>query len=341
MKHAVIIGTGSYVPDNTVTNDDLAALVDTSDDWIYSRTGIKQRHISTGEDTSDLAYEASKRALEQAHIPAAELDLIICATITPDYFMPSVACIVQHRLGASKAAAFDLAAACTGFVYALAVATSFVQSGLYRNILVVGAETLSKAVDWSDRSTCVLFGDGAGAVIISASDTARGVGVIRLASDGSKSDCLLLPALGLSNPYAKTDSKSHHSYISMKGQEVFKFAVRTMVELISDIMKEANLAQEEITHVIAHQANYRIIEQAAKALLMPIEKFYVNIDKYANTSAATIGIALDEMNQEGKLRPGDKIILIGFGGGMTSGAVLLEWSQDNNTGWAQDSPTGI
>lgn len=328
MSHAVIIGTGSYVPDNTVTNDDLAAFVDTSDEWIFSRTGIKQRHISTGEDTSDLAYKASKRALEQAHIPASELDMIICATITPEYFMPSVACIVQHRLGASKAAAFDLAAACTGFVYALAVAASFVQSGLYRNILVVGAETLSKSVDWSDRSTCVLFGDGAGAAIISASERGNGIGTIRLASDGSRRDCLLLPALPLSNPYTRADRERNCSYISMKGQEVFKFAVRTMVDMISDIMKEAELAQEEISHVIAHQANYRIIEQAARALDMPIEKFYINIDKYANTSAATIGIALDEMNRQGRLRPGDKIILIGFGGGMTSGAILLEWSQN-------------
>jgi len=326
MNHAVIIGTGSYVPDKTVTNDDLAALVDTSDEWIYTRTGIKQRHISTGEDTSDLAYEASIRALASAGIPASELDLIICATITPDSFMPSVACTVQHRLGAIKAAAFDLAAACTGFVYAIAVAAAFVRSGIYGKILVIGAETLSKTIDWSDRSTCVLFGDGAGAVVIASSAGDKGISAIRLLSDGSRSDCLTLPALPLANPYVNS-GQNQRSYISMKGQEVFKFAVRTIVELINDILKEAELTMDEIRHVIAHQANYRIIEQAAKALEMPVEKFYVNIDKYANTSAATIALALDEMNKAGLLVKKDKIILIGFGGGMTSGAILLEWSK--------------
>lgn len=326
MSHAVIIGTGSYVPDNKVSNDDLAKLVETSDEWIYTRTGIKQRHISTGENTSDLAYIASERALKRAGIPASELDLIICASITPDSFMPSVACLIQHRLGAAHAAAFDLAAACTGFVYAVAVAASFVQSGIYRKILVVGAETLSKTVDWSDRSTCVLFGDGAGAAVIAASETDPGIGAIRLTSDGGRSDCLQLPALPVANPYTADSCVNFRPFMTMKGQEVFKFAVRTMTELITDILKESGLKQNDIKHVVAHQANYRIIEQAARALEMPVEKFYVNIDKYANTSAATIGIALDEMNARGMLNKGDKIILVGFGGGMTGGAILLEWS---------------
>lgn len=326
MKHAVIIGTGSYVPDNTITNDDMAKLVDTSDEWIFSRTGIKQRHISTGENTSDMAYQASKRALELSGITASELDLIICATITPDSFMPSVACIVQHRLEAAKAAAFDLTAACTGFVYAIAVAASFIESGLYNNILVIGAETLSKTLDWSDRSTCVLFGDGAGAVVITASGIDTGINVIRLLSDGSKRDGLVLPGMPLSNPYVSRTEDMASPYIAMKGQEVFKFAVRSMTDLINDILNTAGLTHEDIKHIVAHQANYRIIEQSAKALEMPIDKFYVNIDKYANTSAATIGIALDEMNRKGMLQQGDKIILIGFGGGMTSGAVYMEWA---------------
>jgi 3-oxoacyl-[acyl-carrier-protein] synthase-3 len=325
MKHAVIIGTGSYVPDNTITNDDMAKLVETSDEWIFSRTGIKQRHISTGENTSDLAYQASKKALEQAGITASELDLIICATITPDSYMPSVACIVQHRLDAVKAVAFDLSAACTGFVYATAVAASFIESGLYNNILVIGAETLSKTLDWSDRSTCVLFGDGAGAAVITASEINTGVNAIRLLSDGSKRDGLVLPGIPLSNPYVNNTEDKAPPYIAMNGQEVFKFAVRSMTDLINDIQKTAGLTQNDIKYVVAHQANFRIIEQAAKALEMPIDKFYINIDKYANTSAATIGIALDEMNRKGLLQQGDKIILIGFGGGMTSGAILMEW----------------
>lgn len=325
MNHAVIVGTGSYVPDNAITNDDLAKIVDTSDEWIFSRTGIKKRHISRGENTSDLAYEAGKKALQQAGMDASELDLIICATITPDSFMPSVACMVQERLQATNAAAFDLAAACTGFVYAIATAASFIQSGIYSKILVIGAETLSKVLDWTDRSTCVLFGDGAGAVVMASCSEAAGVRAIKLLSDGSKGDILLLPALPLSNPYVKANLGKPSTFIFMKGQEVFKFAVRTMIELVGGILSSSGLTHEEISFIIAHQANYRIIEQAAKALEMPMEKFYVNIDKYANTSAATIGIALDEMSKKGMLKQGDKLILIGFGGGMTSGAVLLEW----------------
>jgi 3-oxoacyl-[acyl-carrier-protein] synthase-3 len=330
MSRAVIIGTGSYVPDNVITNNDLAQLVDTSDEWIYSRTGIRQRHISTGESTADLAYEAAKKAMEQAKITPSQLDLIICATITPDYSMPSVACIIQHRLEAVNAAAFDLAAACTGLVYAIATAASFIQSGIYKKVLVVGAETLSRAVDWTDRTTCVLFGDGAGAVVIAAADNTAGTaGIlsIRLLSDGSRSDGLLLPAIPLSNPYVRPVKDEVKPYISMKGQEVFKFAVRTMTELIRDVISSSGLTEEELKFVIAHQANYRIIEQAARELNIPMERFYINIDKYANTSAATIGIALDEINRADMLQSGDKLILIGFGGGMTGGVILLEWGK--------------
>jgi 3-oxoacyl-[acyl-carrier-protein] synthase-3 len=326
MRHATIIGTGSYLPDNILTNDDMAKLVDTSDEWIASRTGIRSRRISTGENTSDLAYEAGIRALNDAKITAAELDLIICATISPDSFMPSVACMVQNRLGATKAAAFDLTAACTGLVYAMAIADSFIENGMYSNILVIGAETLSKALDWTDRSTCVLFGDGAGAVVLSASETKPGIRSIHLASDGSKQDYLALPAIKLSNPFVKSENDNLRPIISMKGQEVFKFAVRSISDLLKIVLTKADEKQEDIKYIVAHQANYRIIEHAAKSAGIPLEKFFVNVDRYGNTSAATIGIALDEMNQKEMLKPGDKIILVGFGGGMTSGAILVEWS---------------
>lgn len=324
MKYASIIGTGSYLPDNILTNDDMAKLVETSDEWIASRTGIRQRRISKGENTSDLAYEAAKRALVAAKLEAEELDLIICATISPDSFMPSVACMVQERLGAGKAAAFDLTAACTGLVYAIGVATSFIESGMYQKILVIGAETLSKTLDWTDRSTCVLFGDGAGAIILEASEK-KGIRSVHLASDGSKQDYLCLPAIPLSNPYVERGGKEFQPVISMKGQDVFKFAVRSIADLIKTSLKKAEVNVEEVKYIIAHQANLRILEHAAKSSGIPIEKFFVNLDRYGNTSAATIGIALDEMIQNNLLEKGDKIILIGFGGGMTSGAILVEW----------------
>jgi 3-oxoacyl-[acyl-carrier-protein] synthase-3 len=325
MRHAVIIGTGSYLPENRMTNDDMAKLVETSDEWIASRTGIRERRISAGENTSDLAYEAARRALDKAGFDAGELDLIICATISPDFIMPSVACIVQDRLGAAKAAAFDLTAACTGFVYALTAAAAFIESGMYKNILVIGAETLSKTLDWTDRSTCVLFGDGAGAALLTASETRQGIKSVRLASDGGRQDYLCLPAFPLSNPFVKAQESDYRPAITMKGQEVFKFAVRSITELIKSVLADAGLADGDIKYIIAHQANARIIEHAAKSSGIPLEKFYMNLDRYGNTSAATIGIALDEMAEKNLLQPGDKIILVGFGGGMTSGAVLLEF----------------
>lgn len=326
MNYASIIGTGSYLPENILTNDDLAKIVETSDEWIITRTGIKQRRISTGENTSDLAYKAASRALENANMEASDLDLIICATITPDSFMPSVACVVQNHLGAKKAAAFDLTAACSGLVYAMAVASSFIESGMYTNILVIGAETISKALNWEDRSTCVLFGDGAGALVLSATGQKKGIMSAHLTSDGSKQDCLCLPAVPLSNPFVKREDDNFRPTITMNGQEVFKFAVRTIDDLIKKVLLKADLKEKDIKYVVAHQANLRILEHAAKTSKIPLEKFFVNIDLYANTSAATIAIALDEMVQKNMLQPGDKIILIGFGAGLTSGAILVEWS---------------
>ncbi len=323
MKFATIVGTGSYVPQLVVTNEAMAELVDTSDEWIVSRTGIKERRISTGENTSDLAFEASKSALLKSGLQASQLDLIICATISPDSFMPSVACIIQERLGAINAAAFDLAAACTGLVYGISVATAFIESGHYTNILVVGAETLSKTLDWSDRSTCVLFGDGAGAVVLTASEQ-KGISAVHLASDGRKKDYLTLPAVALSNPFMKGESEALHPTISMQGQEVFKFAVRSITELIHKVLDSSNLKQEDIKYIVAHQANSRILEHAAKMLGVPFDKFYVNLERYGNTSAATIGIALDEVFASELLQKGDNVILVGFGGGMTSGAILFQ-----------------
>jgi len=324
MRHAIIIGTGSYLPDHNVTNDDLSQIVETSDEWIASRTGIKNRRISTEENTSQLAYKAAVRALEDANMKAEELDLIICATITPDSFMPSVACMVQDLLGAEAAAAFDISAACTGLVYGLATANAYIASGMYRNILVIGAETLSKVLDWTDRSTCVLFGDGAGAIVVTASEERNGIKSIHMTSDGSRQDYLRLTALPLRNPFITEEIAEEAPYISMKGQEVFKFAVRSITDLIKKVLNKADVSGDDIKYIVAHQANYRILEHAAKSSGIPFEKFYINVDRYGNTSAATIGIALDEMKKNNLLNAGDKIILVGFGGGMTAGAILVE-----------------
>lgn len=335
MRHATIVGTGSYLPGNKLTNDDMANIVETSDEWIASRTGIKERRISTGETTSDLAYEAAYRALQSAKIHAKDLDLVICATISPDSFMPSVACIVQDRLGAEKAAAFDLTAACTGFIYGMTVATAFIESGMYSKILVIGAETLSKTLDWTDRSTCVLFGDGAGAIILTASEHKKGIVTTHLVSDGSRQDYLCLPAIPMNNPFATKQDNIPPSTITMKGQEVFKFAVRSITDHIKVILQKASITEAEIKYIVTHQANARIIEHAAKSAGIALDKFYMNLDRYGNTSAATIGIALDEMVQKQMLQKGDLMILVGFGGGMTSGAILVEWDgtvQENELG---------
>lgn len=327
MRHAVIAGTGSYLPEHVMTNEDLTALVDTSDEWIVSRTGIKSRRISTGETTSDLAYKAAQKALKNADMNAADIDLIICATVTPDSFMPSVACIVQDKLGAIKAAAFDLTAACTGLIYAMVTGSAYIESGMYQNILVIGAETLSKVLDWSDRSTCVLFGDGAGAVILTASENRKGILSANLLSNGSKQEFLCLSAVPLSNPLKKIEDGGFRPSITMDGQEVFKFAVRSITELVKHVLEKADLKEKDIKYIIPHQANSRIIEMAAKSCGIPLEKFFMNLDRYGNTSAATIGIALDEMADSELLNEGDKIILVGFGAGLTSGAILVEWGR--------------
>lgn len=335
-SYVAVIGTGSYLPDHVMTNDDLSKIVDTSDEWIRSRTGIQERRISTGMSSSDLAYEAGAIALKNAGLKPEDIDLIICATITPDYFMPSCACIVQGRLGALKAVAFDLSAACTGMIYGMVTAEQFIRGGMYQNVLVIGTETLSKVLDWEDRSTCVLFGDGAGAVVLSQSKKGAELLTSNLEADGSKYNMLTCPAIPLQNPYVEPDNDTdmigmpgqgmlRKPKIEMIGQDVFKYAVRTITDNIEAVLNKANLSKEELAYIIPHQANQRIIEQASRFSGIPIERFFMNLDRYGNTSAASIGIAFDELVSSGQLKKGDKLILVGFGGGMTSGAILIEW----------------
>ena len=316
-----IVGTGSYVPEQIVTNDDLAKIVETNDEWIRTRTGIRQRRIATSEGTSDLAAKAAERAIEQAGIKPEEIDLIILATSSQDYCFPSGACEVQGRVGAVNAVCYDLSAACTGFVFALNTAQAFIQSGVYRTALVVGSEVLSKLIDWKDRGTCVLFGDGAGAVVLRADET--GILGFQMHSDGTKGNVLTCGAR--SNGNFLMNQKPELSYMTMDGQEVFKFAVKRVPEVISQLLEKTGTPIEEIRYFVLHQANYRIIESVAKRLKVGMEKFPANMEYYGNTSGASIPLLLDEMNRAGKLNPGDKIILSGFGGGLTWGATLIQW----------------
>lgn len=322
MKNVIIAGVGSYVPENVVTNDDLAKIVDTNDEWISTRTGIKERRISLNENTSDLALKASLNALNNSNEEVNNIDLIICATSSPDYFMPSTACIVQGKLGAKNAAAFDLSAACTGIIYAMVTAVQFIKSEMYKTVLVIGAETNSKLIDWKDRRTCVLFGDGAAAIILKESEAANSFLSMSIESDGTKYKYLECPTVPLQNIYEK--SLIQRGFITMQGGDVFKFAVKTMVKSIKYILEKSNCSIEDIKYIIPHQANIRIINYAAKLLNIPTEKFYINLQNYGNTSAASVGIALDELKSQ-NLNKGDKLILVAFGAGMTSGIILLEW----------------
>lgn len=323
MNNVKIAGTGSYAPRNIVTNDDLSKLVDTSDEWIASRTGIKERRITEGEDTSDLAAKAALEAIKSSSISPLDIELIIVATTSPDSFTPSTACLVQAQIGADNAACFDIAAACSGFIYALNTAAQFIRCGTYKTALIIGAEVLSKILDWEDRSTCVLFGDGAGAAILQASDE-NGILSVHIGSDGKKAEFLKCSAIEVKNPFSDNKAASK-STVSMNGREVFKFASRVIPKGIGDVLEDTSYTLEDIKYIIPHQANMRIIEAAAKKLNVDINKFYINLDKYGNTSAATIPIALDEMVKKGLLRKGDKIIFVGFGGGLTFGSALINW----------------
>lgn len=316
-----IIGTGSALPAHTITNDDLSKFLDTSDEWISSRTGIRKRQIAgEGENVVSLAVEAGRKAMEDGKVKPEEIQLVLVATCSSENYFPSVGCRVQEALGLKNASAMDLSAACSGFLFALHTAHAYIMSGFYETILVIGSETLSRTVDWSDRSTCVLFGDGAGACVVRKEESGI-IGIIQH-SDGTLGDVLTAGSSSLSTPVCEgKEAKPLH----MDGQAVFKFAVKTVPECIKELMDSVEQKLEDVNHVVLHQANSRIIESVAKRLHMPIEKFYMNLDCHGNTSAASIPILLDELNKEGKIKEGDLIILSGFGAGLTWGAALLRW----------------
>ncbi len=318
---ARIAGVGSRVPDKIVTNNDLTKSVDTSDEWIRTRTGIIERRVSNENTaTSDLALAAAEKALASAKISAEEIDLIIVGTTSPDYLFPSVGCILQNKLGAKKAAAFDVSAACSGFNYALTVGCNFIENGIYKNILVVGADTLTKYLDWKDRGTCILFGDGAGAVVLTASDDGSGILANWLKAEGHLGPHLIMPGGGSRDPEEKNGR-----FITMDGKEVFKFAVRVLEESIKEVLKAAKLELKDINLLIPHQANVRIIDHVVKKIGLPKDKVYVNLQKYGNTSAASIPLALDEALADGKIKNNDIIVLSGFGAGLTCGANVIKW----------------
>ncbi len=326
-RYAQITGWGSCVPEKVVTNEALARIVDTTDEWITSRTGIKSRHIvgSERETTALLAARAARDALLVAGLPPARLDLVIVATATPEYVFPSTASIVQDALGASAAGAFDLSAGCSGFIYALNMAICSVKSGAAENVLVIGAETLSRITDWTDRNTCVLFGDGAGAVVVSACTDRCGVLATELGSDGSGGELLILPAGGSRQPASIESVSNGGHFIKMNGREVFRFATTVMPKATENVVRKAGWEIGDVSLIIPHQANTRIIESAAKRLNLPLDKFFINLERYGNTSAASIPIALTEAISQGKVRPGDKLVLVAFGAGLTWGAAAVEW----------------
>jgi 3-oxoacyl-[acyl-carrier-protein] synthase III len=325
-KHAGIIATGSYVPDKILDNAYFERTVDTNNEWIISRTGIEERRVADENTaTSDLATKAALKAMEKSGTKPEEIDLIIVATVTPDFSFPSTACIVQKNLGAVNAAAFDLEAACSGFMYGMTIADSFVRSGVYKKILVIGAETLSKIVDYTDRNTCLLFGDGAGAVIIAEVEEGYGILGSHLGANGSAGHLLTLPAGGSRMPTTEQTIKDRMHYVQMDGSEVFKFAIKIMGEAAEKALENCGLKKEDIDFLIPHQANTRIIESAVRRLKISPEKVFVNVNKYGNMSAASIAVALDEANEQNCLKDGDIVVLVGFGGGLTWGASVLRW----------------
>jgi 3-oxoacyl-[acyl-carrier-protein] synthase-3 len=321
MINTAILGTGRYVPCRVLTNNDLTSIVDTSDEWIYSRTGIKKRHVSDGEGTADLAYKASLKAIEDANIKLEDIDLLIVATVTPDNYFPGVSQILQNRLGLNEIMAFDINAACSGFIYALNIADKMIKSCMYNNALIIGAETLTRLTDWTDRNTCVLFGDGAGAMIVGKSDENKIKDVI-CGSTGDIDGNLICENVKLKDPYK--NEKSIQDHIHMNGREVFKFATRIMPKTIRDLCERNNISLNELDYIVAHQANHRIIDKAARDLEFSMDKMYLNISEYGNTSAASVPIAIDEAIRTGKLKKGDLFATVAFGGGFTYGGALIE-----------------
>jgi 3-oxoacyl-(acyl-carrier-protein) synthase III len=321
-----IIGTGKYVPDRILSNQELEQMVETNDEWIVTRTGIRERRMAAPEQaTSDLAYQAALKAIAAAGITVEELDLIIVSTITPDMFFPSTACLLQEKLGAKKAAAFDLSAACSGFIYGLATASNMIATGMYKHVLVVGAETLSRITDYTDRNTCILFGDGAGAVVLGQVPEGRGFKAFELGADGGGGELLRVSGGGSRLPSSAETVASKQHYIHMAGNDVFKFAVRIMGGAAEEALRKAGMNKEDIDLLVPHQANVRIIQSALNRLDLPEEKCMINLDKYGNMSAASIPVALAEAVEQGRINEGDCLVVVGFGGGLTWGASVLIW----------------
>jgi len=321
-----ISGTGSYLPSRVLTNFDLEKTVDTTDEWITTRTGIRERRIAEDDQAaSDLALPAARMALERSGLGPEDLDLIIVGTATPDMIFPSTACQLQAKLGATRAGGFDLSAACTGFIYGMAAGAGMIVNGTAKNILVVGSECLSRVTDWEDRNTCVLFGDGAGAVVLKPADGRREILSTFLAADGTRDDLICIPGGGSRAPASEETLRERMHFMKLKGREVFKFAVRIFQDLIRDALAGCGLKEDEVALVVPHQVNTRIIDAAVKGLNIPVEKVYVNIDRYGNTSAASVPIALDEAVADGRLKEGDILVMVAFGGGLTWGSTVVRW----------------
>lgn len=327
LSSVIVTGTGSYVPANVVTNDDLAKIVDTSDEWIRTRSGIRERRFAAkDETTSDMAVAAAEQAMTAAGIDRSEIDLVIVATMTPDMPFPSTACLVQSKLGLGNITAFDIQAACSGFIYALNTGSNMLRSGAYKKVLVIGAEKMSPILDFEDRTTCVLFGDAASAVILETTE-APGIGILGsiTGSDGSNPELLYQPAGGSARPASVESIETRQHFIRMNGKEIFKLAVRVMGQVSGDILERHGYGTDQIDLVIPHQANMRIIESLAKRMHLPMEKFHNNLDRFGNTSGASVGLALDEAFRSGRIQSGDLVLLVAFGAGLTWGATLIKW----------------
>lgn len=326
MTFAEVVGWGKYVPSRVLSNEDLRKLVDTSDEWIRTRTGISERRIAGPKDTaSTMAIKAAMQAIEVADLSPSKIDLVLVATSTPDHIFPATASLVQDAIGASAAGAMDVNAACSGFVYALSTGSSLITSGSYRNVLVIGTDTLSRLLDYQDRNTCVLFGDGAGAVILQATEKPTGLLSFVLGSDGSGVDLLYVPGVGGCNPATPENIQPKPHFIKMNGNEVYRFAVGAIVRATTQAVKDAGLTMDDVELIIPHQANARIIASAAKSLKIPLDKWFVNVDRYGNTSAASVAIALCEAIERGRIKEGDHIVLVAFGGGLSWAAAVVQW----------------
>ncbi len=325
-KRAAIIGTGAYLPEQVLTNADLEKMVDTSDEWIYTRTGIRTRRIVSGDQsTSDLGAEAARRALDDAGLTPDDITLTMCCTVTPDYNFPSTACMIQDKIGAGNTGGFDLSAACAGFIYGLIMGARLIEADPKQKVLVVGAETLTKFTDWTDRSSCILFGDGAGAAVLAATDEDRGVMASEYGVDGSGGDFMKLPAGGSVLPASEETVRERLHYMKIQGRETFRFAVLKMAELVEAAVKDSGLKMSDVKLIVPHQVNLRILQAAADRLKIDLDKIYCNIDRYGNTSAASAAIALDEAVRNGCIESGDVIVLVAFGGGLSWSSAVVRW----------------